>query len=211
MAIDDLLDEHEQSEKVRTWLKENALGLIGGIALGLALIGGWQWWQKQQERARLDTAARYQSVADDIQSVKLKQAQAGIVAIDDGAYVTLAAMQLSKAQLAAGQRDAAIATLRGAHPSDPALASIATQRLARLLIDAGKAAEALRLLPGDSTDAEMLQVRGDAQFALGHRDEARATYQQALTRLDVGAPQRRLVELKLIQVGGTPPTPEAKS
>jgi predicted negative regulator of RcsB-dependent stress response len=211
MAIDDLLDEHEQSEKVRTWLKENALGLIGGIALGLALIGGWQWWQKQQERARLDTAARYQSVADDIQSGKLKQAQAGIAAIDDGAYVTLAAMQLSKAQLAAGQRDAAIATLRGAHPSDPALASIATQRLARLLIDAGKAAEALRLLPGDSTDAEMLQVRGDAQFALGHRDEARATYQQALTRLDVGAPQRRLVELKLIQVGGTPPKPEAKS
>jgi predicted negative regulator of RcsB-dependent stress response len=211
MAIDDLLDEHEQSEKVRTWLKENALGLIGGIALGLALIGGWQWWQKQQERARLDTAVRYQSVADDIQSGKLKQAQAGIVAIDDGAYVTLAAMQLSKAQLAAGQRDAAIATLRGAHPSDPALASIATQRLARLLIDAGKAAEALRLLPGDSTDAEMLQVRGDAQFALGHRDEARATYQQALTRLDVGAPQRRLVELKLIQVGGTPPKPEAKS
>jgi predicted negative regulator of RcsB-dependent stress response len=211
MAIDDLLDEHEQSEKVRTWLKENALGLIGGIALGLALIGGWQWWQKQQERARLDTAVRYQSVADDIQSSKLKQAQAGIVAIDDGAYVTLAAMQLSKAQLAAGQRDAAIATLRGAHPSDPALASIATQRLARLLIDAGKAAEALRLLPGDSTDAEMLQVRGDAQFALGHRDEARATYQQALTRLDVGAPQRRLVELKLIQVGGTPPKPEAKS
>jgi predicted negative regulator of RcsB-dependent stress response len=125
--------------------------------------------------------------------------------------VTLAAMQLSKAQLAAGQRDAAIATLRGAHPSDPALASITTQRLARLLIDAGKAAEALRLLPGDSTDAEMLQVRGDAQFALGHRDEARATYQQALTRLDVGAPQRRLVELKLIQVGGTPPKPEAKS
>jgi predicted negative regulator of RcsB-dependent stress response len=211
MAIDDLLDEHEQSEKVRTWLKENALGLIGGIALGLALIGGWQWWQKQQERARLDTAVRYQSVADDIQSGKLKQAQAGIVAIDDGAYVTLAAMQLSKAQLAAGQRDAAIATLRGAHPSDPALASITTQRLARLLIDAGKAAEALRLLPGDSTDAEMLQVRGDAQFALGHRDEARATYQQALTRLDVGAPQRRLVELKLIQVGGTPPKPEAKS
>ena len=51
MAIDDLLDEHEQSEKVRTWLKDNAVGLIGGIALGLALIGGWQWWQKQQDES----------------------------------------------------------------------------------------------------------------------------------------------------------------
>ena len=49
MAIDDLLDEHEQSEKVRTWLQKNALGLIGGVALGLGLIGGWQWWQKRTQ------------------------------------------------------------------------------------------------------------------------------------------------------------------
>ena len=30
MAIDDLLDEHEQSERVRTWLRDNAGGLVGG-------------------------------------------------------------------------------------------------------------------------------------------------------------------------------------
>jgi len=210
MAIDDLLDEHEQSEKVRTWLKDNALGLIGGIALGLALIGGWQWWQKQQEHARVQTAERYQSVVDDIKALKLKQAQSKVAAIDEGAYATLAALRLSQAQLTAGQRDAAIATLRGVRPSDSALAAIVTQRLARLLIDVGKAEDALRLLPKDSTDAEILQVQGDASYALGHRDEARAAYQQALTRLDVAAPQRRLVELKLTQVGGTPPKPEAK-
>ena len=49
MAIDELLDEHEQGERVRAWLRENALGIIGGIALGLGLIYGWQWWQRQQE------------------------------------------------------------------------------------------------------------------------------------------------------------------
>lgn len=210
MAIDDLLDEHEQSEKVRTWLKDNALGLIGGVALGLALIGGWQWWQRQQQHARIQTAERYQSVVDDIQADKLKQAQAKVAAIGEGTYAALAAMRLSQAQLAAGQRDAAIATLRGAHPSDPALAAIMTQRLARLLLDAGKANDALRLLPTNSTDAEVLQVRGDANYALGHRDEARAAYQQALIHLDVAAPQRRLVELKLTEVGGIPPKPEAK-
>ena len=31
MAIDDLLDEHEQSERVRAWLRNNAAGLIGGV------------------------------------------------------------------------------------------------------------------------------------------------------------------------------------
>jgi len=211
MAIDDLLDEHEQSEKVRTWLRENALGLIGGIVLGLALIGGWQWWQKQQQQARLQTADRYKAAVDDIGANRLKQAATAVSGLHDGSYATLAALQLAKAQLGAGQRDAAIATLRAAKPSDPALAAVVTQRLARLLIDAGKAGEVLRLLPATSTDAEILQVAGDAHYALGHREAARTAYQQALTHLDVGAPQRRLVELKLTEVGGTPPKPEAKT
>lgn len=211
MAIDDLLDEHEQSEKVRNWLQANGAGLIGGVVLGLALIGGWQWWQKQQEHARIQTGERYQAALDNVQAKKLRQAQSQVAALPGGTYATLAALDLAKAQLDAGQRDAAIATLRTARPSDPALSVIVTQRLARLLIDAGKADEALKLLPAQSNDAEVLQVRGDAYFALGHRDEARTAYAQALTHLGIDAPQRRLVELKLSEVGGTPTQPEAKT
>ena len=59
MAIDDLLDEHEQSEKVRSWLQKNAFSLIGGVALGLGLIGGWQWWQKRSQDERSSVSARY--------------------------------------------------------------------------------------------------------------------------------------------------------
>ena len=40
MAIDDLLDEHEQSERVRSWIRSNAIGLIGGVGLGLGAIAG---------------------------------------------------------------------------------------------------------------------------------------------------------------------------
>ena len=211
MAIDDLLDEHEQSEKVRTWLQANGAGLIGGVILGLALIGGWQWWQKQQERARIETGERFQSAIDTIQAKKLTLAQPQVAALPHGAYASLAALDLAKAQLNSGQRDAAIATLRATKPSEPALLAIVTQRLARLLVDAGKANEALKLLPVESTDPEILQVSGDAHFALGHRDDARRAYAEALTRLDAGAPQRRLVELKLSEVGGTPAKPETKT
>ena len=59
MAIDDLLNEHEQSERVRSWLQKNALGLIGGVALGLGLIAGWQWWQKRQHDDRVGASALY--------------------------------------------------------------------------------------------------------------------------------------------------------
>src|SRR6476469_4492199 len=142
MAIDDLLDEHEQSEKVRTWLQENALGLIGGVVLGLVLIGGWQWWQKQRHAAQIQTGERYQATVDDIEAGKLQPASSGLTGLPAGAYATLGALSLAKAQLAAGHRDDAIATLRASHPTDPSLAAITSQRLALLLIDAGKAGEA---------------------------------------------------------------------
>lgn len=209
MAIDDLLDEHEQSEKVRNWLQSNGAGLIGGVVLGLALIGGWQWWQRQQDASRIQAGERYQAASKVIEAKDLKRAPAQVAGLQ-GTYATLAALDLAKAQLEAGQRDAAIASLRDAKPADPALAAVVAQRLARLLIDAGKADQALALLPASTTDSDTLQVRGDAQFALGHHDQARSDYTQALTQLDVGAPQRRLLELKLSEVGATPAKPEAR-
>ena len=115
MAIDDLLDEHEQSEKVRTWLQENALGMIGGVVLGLALIGGWQWWQKQQQVARIAAGGRYQAVVDSIHASKLKEAQAQIAGLGNGAYASLGSLQLAKAQLAAGQPTRTSASLRARH------------------------------------------------------------------------------------------------
>ncbi|WP_166207148.1 YfgM family protein [Cognatiluteimonas telluris] len=211
MAIDDLLDEHEQSEKVRTWLQENALGLIGGVVLGLALIAGWQWWQQQQQGARIHAGEVYQATVDAIQAGKLKPAQSRLSTLDRGAYAALAAMGLAKAQLAAGKRDDAIATLQSNPAADPALGAIQARRLARLLVDAGKADQALKMLPANSTDAAILQVRGDAHYALGQRDKAGEAYAQALANLKADAPERRLVELKLSEVGGTPPKPKAKS
>ena len=42
-------------------------------------------------------------------------------------------------------------------------------------------------------------------------EDARAANALALSKLDVATPARRLVELKLIQVGGSPAGPEARS
>jgi Uncharacterized protein conserved in bacteria len=91
------------------------------------------------------------------------------------------------------------------------MAAIVDQRLARLLIDAGKPKDALALLADAGDGAETLQVRGDAYSALGQDEQARAAYAQALTTLEVGSPQRNLVELKLSEVGGEPATTEARS
>lgn len=209
MAIDELLDEHEQSERVREWLRRNGSALVFGIALGLAAIGGWQWWQRHQADTQSKAASDYQAAVDAIQASD-KAASAKVQAVPEGIFRALAQLELAKSQLQANQNDAAIATLRAVRTNDPALTAIVNQRLARVLIDAKQADAALKLVAnGDSM--VVLEIRGDAQLALGQRDKARDSYSKALLKAEVGTPQRRLIELKLIQAGGTPPKTESQS
>lgn len=209
MAIDDLLDEHEQSERVLSWLRANGAGLIGGIALGLAAIGGWKWWGNRQLEHSTQAAGQYQAAVDAVDA-KDKAAAAKIKALPEGTYRTLASLDLAKMQVESEQRDAAIATLRAIKSDDAAIAEIVAQRLARLLIDAKQPAEAIKVL-AQSTQPLAMEVRGDAQFALGKQDLARKEYTDALAKLDEASPRRRLLELKLTEAGGTPAKPEAKS
>ena len=214
MALDDLLDEHEQGERVRSWLRSNALGLIGGVALGLGAIAGWQWWQGQQLQHGMAVNGRYAEVVKNYEAGQLPvdKGRAALDTIGKGnpTLATLAALQLAKAQAEAGKRDDAIATLRGLHDPDPDLGAVVRQRLARLLIDANQGKEALALLDDEKNPA-MLDVRGDAQLALGDRAQAQAAYLKALALVDVADPQHRLLTLKLIEAGGTPPHTEDKT
>lgn len=209
MAIDDLLDEHEQGERVRAWLRSNGAGILGGLVLGLALIWGFRWWQGQQHTGRMAAGNNYQAAVDQLEAGKLAEAAPMVAALPEGTYATLAALELAEAQVEAGKRDDAIATLRAADATDPRLGGIVTERLARLLVDAGKPADALALLTGDSPGA--LAIRGDALAAQGDRDKAREAYAKALVGLEVGSPMRNVVELKLSEVGGAPAQTEAGS
>ena len=210
MALDEVLDEHEQGERVRAWLRDNGAALIAGVVLGLGAIFGWKWWQQQQHADRVAAGAAYQAAIEQVQAIDPGQAAPLVAGLDAAPYETLGALQLAHAQVGAGDVEAAIATLRGAAVDDPALHRVVQLRLARLLIDAGKADEALTLLAG-ADQPSSLELRGDAAAALGRGDEARASYEQSLAVLEAGAPQRRLVELKLVAVGGTPPVEDDAS
>jgi predicted negative regulator of RcsB-dependent stress response len=210
MALDELLDEHEQGEKVRSWLKDNALGLIGGLVLGLALIGGGKWWTQRAHQERVATGETYDRMLKAVEAGELDKAKTEAASLAGTKYSALAGLDLAKAQLDAGDRDAAISTLRAATSEDPGLSAVIRQRLARLLVDAGQGEDALKLLEGVD-DPASIETRGDARYALGRTDEARKDYEEALRKLDVAAPQRQLLELKLTQTGGAPETTGTES
>ncbi len=204
MAIDDLLDEHEQGERVRTWLRKNALGILGGLALGIAAIYGWRAWESHQARQMERAHTAYAQALKQLDAGQVGQAGT-LLAGQEGTYATLAALRVAKAQVEAGKPDEAIATLRGIQV-DPSLREIVDERLAQLFNATGKPEEALKLLEGDAGSAA-LELRGDALLASGKRDQARDAYADALAGTDVASPARRRIELKLQEVGGTLPDP----
>lgn len=210
MALDELLDEHEQGERVRSWLKQNSFALVGGLAIGLALIGGYRWWTQQQHAQRVATGESYKSAIDLVHAGDFDKARTEAAALAETPYAPLVALDLAKAQLEAGKVEDAIATLRSARSDDPGVSLVIRHRLARLLVEAGKGEEAVTLL-ADAEDAASIETRGDARFVMGRSDEARQDYEAALRKLDVAAPQRQLLELKLTQAGGQPETTGTES
>jgi predicted negative regulator of RcsB-dependent stress response len=218
MAIDQL-DEYEQGEKVRSWLRENGSSLIIGILLGLGLIQGWQWYQGKGARQREEAATQYTALTEAIEAKDEAKVKAFAAEIDtqyaDSPFAPLARMRHAKFLQASGKTDDAIALLKAAPvPADAAMAELQRLRLGRLQLIAGKPEDALKTVAAITTPlfpAVVGELRGDIHTALGKRDEARKAYEAALTALDEAAPVRRLVELKLIDAGGTLPAaaPEA--
>ncbi|MEZ5545414.1 MAG: tetratricopeptide repeat protein [Lysobacteraceae bacterium] len=203
------MDEHEQGELVRTWLRQNGGAIITGIAVGLAGIFGYQWWQQSQTNKRLDAAANYQTLVDAVERDDVEaagQIANGIAErVGNAPYAGLAALRVAGER--AGKNEAAAladlskaATMKDA----PAIVALAKLRQARLELSAGKPDAALALLaaiPADHYGGLVAEVRGDALLAQGKTAEAGEAYRDALTELATGAPNRFLVEMKLADLG----------
>jgi len=211
-------DEHEQSERVRGWLRQNGSSLITGIAMGLALVFGWQWWQGRGERHKEEASGQYETLgqaveAKDATKVKLLAGQVQDKFKDTG-YALLAVLRQASFLHDQGKDAEALALLRAERPNvkDPGLAELIDIRIARLLLIMGKpddSAKELAKISNPRYSQVIDELEGDIAIARGKRDEARKHYESALGKLDQAAPTRPLLELKLIDAGGTPPaTPE---
>jgi predicted negative regulator of RcsB-dependent stress response len=217
MALE-LMDEHEKGEQVRAWLRQNGSAIVGGIAIGLGLIFGWQWWTRSQDEHRFNAATQYQKLTD---AAGRNEAELVSGLTDelsrrfaDTPYAALGAMQLADVHVGAGDFAAADAALAKAADlaAESALDSVIALRRARLAVARAEpevALEHLKAISGEAWDGLAAEVRGDALNALDRRDEAREAYADALTGLETGAPNRRVVEMKLADLGGRADPPEA--
>jgi predicted negative regulator of RcsB-dependent stress response len=207
----DVLDEHEQSELVQKWLRENALSILIGVGLGLLLIFGWQQWRNHRAAHRMDAATQYGVFSADIDKKDIDSAKQIAAKLQsdysDTPYATLAELRIADDAASRGDMAAARAALENAHrhAGIEALQTLTGLYLARVEIAQKKAQDALTLLdklPEQGYAALRDELRGDALAALGRKDDARTAYTDALTNLDPNASNRAYLEMKLNDLGG---------
>ncbi|MFL6547104.1 MAG: YfgM family protein [Povalibacter sp.] len=212
--VDELLSDEEREEALREWWGDNWRWILAGVVLGVLLLVGWHYWGAYREQRAEQASTMFHDVETAAQAQDLAKAQAALDKLtgeySSSAYAQQGRLLLAKLNVDAGKFAEAETLLRAvsSDSKDKELGEIAQLRLARLLIQQGKHDDAVKLLEPLTTGgfaSQAREIRGDALFAKGDTEGARAEYAAALT--DVNAQiDRANVELKLQDVGGVAPS-----
>jgi len=186
--VEDLTD-NEREEQLRRWWSDNWAWIIGGIALGLAILAGWQYWQRYQQQSAERDEASYMAVIESLNREQREEATKQAAELrerrPDSAYADQAELALARSAVMQREFDEAARLLRGVadRSRDAELRLVARTRLARVLMEQGKYDEALALLDaaGAGAFAALVhELRGDALAGKGDPAGARAEYDAAL-------------------------------
>lgn len=208
MALD--LEEQEQLDALKRWWAAHGRRVLLGVALFVALVGGWRgylWYEARQNR---EAAALFGPLAEAWEKGDARRVRelAGNL-IDEyprTPYAVDVAFLAARTNYQNGDSKSAKAQLQWIveHARDRRSVDVARLNLSGILLDEKDYAGAARLLEAThdpAFDALYADRRGDVLAAQGKADEARAAYRQALGRLPPDAPLRGLLELKLEALG----------
>lgn len=205
------LEQQDQIDAIKSWW-ERWGRLVSGVALLLALvvagITGWRWYQHRQAEG---AAVLYLAIQESLQGNDLKRVReaAGqlVEKYPSTGYAVLAALVAARIDVESGDSKTARARLEwaAANAKQDEYRDLARLRLAAVMVDDRDYVAALRVLDlkrSATFDALFLDLRGDVLSAQGDAPAARAAYQSALERMEANSPYRALVEVKLDAAGG---------
>jgi predicted negative regulator of RcsB-dependent stress response len=188
------LTEEERVEALKRWWKENGKSVILGVALGLAVMGGWNAWRHGKQQKAETASAEFQQLARAVESKQadpaLKLSERIVQQYQGSAYATYAALFQAKLKADAGDLAGAKKVLGDllAASKDDAFRHVARLRLGQVLLALNENEEALKLLeplkPRDMGEFEgrYEELKGDAYLRLNRRDDARVAYETAKSK-----------------------------
>lgn len=185
-------DDEAQVEELRRWIRENWKAIAGGVVLGLAVIFGWEAYNRNRDAHRGEGAQLFEQLQvaanGDKYDDAVKIGDRLVKEFENTPYAVAAAMKIAQLAVTAGKADDARARLdwAAAHNSDDALKPLIQFRLAEVLWQAGKVEDALKQLSGGAGPYEALysELQGDIKLSQGDRPGAYAAYDNALKKYD---------------------------
>ncbi len=197
--------EEEQVAAIKSWWKENGTSTIVGVAIGLALITGFNFWQGHVKDQANQAAELYGQLQVSVNQENTESAEKIIEKLDQEygstTYASYAALMAAK--LKVEQNDLATAKeileqqMNNAASNE--LQHIARIRLVKLLHATGEYEQGLQIIAQvDPASNEVFAARydeltGDLYVAFDRLGESRTAYQTALRS---GA-QSALLQFKL--------------
>jgi predicted negative regulator of RcsB-dependent stress response len=214
---EDYLTDDEQLEHVKRVVAENWVWVLGGVALGAALIFGYRFYEAQRNERALRASAQFGAMSAalerDDRNTSRQIADGLVKDFPTSPYADQAQLVIARLYVDEGQLAKAIAPLTAVMTAskDTELRHVARLRLARILIDQGKPDEAINTLAEDSWGAfaaRAHEVRGDAFRAKHDMNGAMTEYKAALIGGDAGSVDSALLQLKIADLGtpAAPPT-----
>ncbi len=208
-------NEQEQWELAKQKVRELWIYVVGGVAIGLAGLGGWNWWKERRVVQAETASARYEELIQAFGRNDATRGQTLLADLKDGyawtPYPALGSLIAARVQVEANELDKAAESLRFAmdNSHDDEVKLVARLRLARVLSAQAKYDDALALLKVDDVGEfapRLADVRGDVLLAKGDRAGALREYLAArATPGNDGRVDFETLDLKIRDLGGTPP------
>ena len=180
-------NDEQQAEAIKNWIKENGRAVLLGAAIGLVGMFGWRYYNDYHQGKMEAASAAYDVVIKDLDQNKEKAFSTVSEFVSNysgSAQGDLAALQLASAAVKAGKLDLAVSQLQTvADKGNAAVKPIAAIRLARVLGEQGKFADAQKRLDSvtqKAYKAVVAEVRGDLYLQQNDKSKALAAYQEAV-------------------------------
>ncbi len=208
MALD--THEQEQIDALKAWWNENSNSILGILLIVLLTVGGWRGWDYYQTQQSIESATLFEQFLQQMDSGDVDRINDAAIAIRDkfsgSGYSPRAMLLAAGVNEQSGDRGVVRGQLQWVidHASEESLKDVARLRIAALLLDEEKYAEAMQQLETKHTpsfDGLYADLKGDVLLAQGKTDEARSAYNLAYEKLSEDSRYRTIIQMKMDSLG----------
>lgn len=207
------LEEQEQLDQLKAFWKQYGNVITWALTLALATFAAWNLYQRWQSSQATQASALYdemERVASSGDTAKVDRVFGDMKdKFPNTAFAQQAGLLAAKVYFEGAKPEESKSALRwvAEKSSDDGYRAVAKLRLAANLVESGAYDDAIRELsgvfPGEFA-ALVADRRGDIFMLQGKRPEARVEFDKAFKGFDERTEYRRLVEVKLNALGGSP-------